>query len=70
MCLSACVSDRERAEGGGEREREREKEREKEREREREREREVLLTIKKGLKIGRYNALSRHTASERSRPSI
>jgi hypothetical protein len=40
-----------------ERPRERERERESQREREREKEREVLLTIKKWLKVGRHNAL-------------
>jgi len=45
--------------------REGERERGRDGEREREREREVSLTIKKRLKVGKYNALSGNTASER-----
>jgi len=40
----------------------RQTDRQTEREREREREREVLLTIKKGLTVGKHNALSGDTA--------
>ena len=47
-----------------------EQEEERERERERESEREVFFTIKKRLKVGKYNALSGNTASGRMGSSI
>jgi hypothetical protein len=50
--------------------REKERGRAKERERESEREREVLLTIKKCLTVGKYNALSGNTDSGRTGSSI
>jgi hypothetical protein len=40
------------------------------RKREKERERQVFLTIKKRLKVGKYNALSGNTASARTGSSI